>query len=313
VPLLEPKFISYLSITQQIQIARDKFGDKRHLCLLDNNVFASKKHFNQIIDDIIAAGFGKGATYLEPNHYQFAFANQNVKGIQKLLIEHKERLQKATYHRLLAKRKTELDKLTSKDLKKQYIQLFGKPKQPIDYTLALLEHKEKLLQSNNDKKLFAYQNKIQNYSWAELQKRNQYFSKIFDKYYKTKKPVQRYVDFNQGLDARLLVKRPELATRLSEINIRPARLAFDEWTDELITAYTQGIQLLAENGISHLSNYLLYNFHDKPLDLYKRLSLTIELSDKVKCNDNELSNALSADYRQKLLSQKRLCWRVVDY
>ena len=46
---------------------------------------------------------------------------------------------------------------------------------------------------------------------------------------KTGKSVQRFVDFNQGLDAFLLT--PHKAERLGELAIRPARIAFDHIED----------------------------------------------------------------------------------
>ena len=75
---------------------------------------------------------------------------------------------------------------------------------------------------------------------------------------KTGKRVQRYVDFNQGLDAFLLT--PHKAKRLGELAIRPARIAFDHIED--VEAYKKAITLCAENGITHMSNYMLYNGDD---------------------------------------------------
>ena len=72
---------------------------------------------------------------------------------------------------------------------------------------------------------------------------------------KTGKPIHRYVDFNQGLDAFLLT--PHKAERLGELAIRPARIAFDHIEDK--DAYVKAIKLCAKNGITHMSNYLLYN------------------------------------------------------
>lgn len=46
---------------------------------------------------------------------------------------------------------------------------------------------------------------------------------------KTGKTVQRFVDFNQGLDAFLLT--PHKAARLGELALRPARIAFDHIED----------------------------------------------------------------------------------
>ncbi|MDR1006045.1 MAG: hypothetical protein LBL74_04200 [Bacteroidales bacterium] len=84
---------------------------------------------------------------------------------------------------------------------------------------------------------------------------------------------QRYIDFNQGVDARLFTK--EKANLLGKINIRPLRIAFDNWKDK--DHYKEAIRLSAKAGIKHFSNYILYNFNDKPKDFYKRLRLNVDL------------------------------------
>lgn len=170
VQTLEPKYIPYCSITESVRRIDEQFGPKKDLLLMDNNVLRSP-HFDQIIDEIIALGFGKGATYINP---------------------------------------------------------------------------------------------------------------------KTGKRVQRYVDFNQGLDAYLLT--PAKAKRLGELAIRPARIAFDHIEDE--EAYKRAITLCAESGITHMSNYLLYNSvplpgkgrqyrADTPEDLYERMHITLDLCDSL--------------------------------
>lgn len=65
VQTLEPRYIPYIDLKERISAIEQEFGAKRDLLLMDNNVLRSPK-FNQIIDDIIAAGFGKGATYVNP-------------------------------------------------------------------------------------------------------------------------------------------------------------------------------------------------------------------------------------------------------
>ena len=105
---------------------------------------------------------------------------------------------------------------------------------------------------------------------------------------KTGKTVQRYVDFNQGLDAFLLTKHK--AERLGELAIRPARVAFDHIED--VEAYKKAIRLCARNGITHMSNYLLYNgvdftgkghrYHaDTPEDLYERMHISMDLQEEL--------------------------------
>jgi hypothetical protein len=92
--------------------------------------------------------------------------------------------------------------------------------------------------------------------------------------------IVRIVDFNQGLDARLAT--PAKMRKLSEICIRPLRIAFDDW--KYRAHYVRAIKLGAENGIVNLSNYLLYNFKDTPEDLYNRLLLNIDLCDALGVN-----------------------------
>lgn len=90
----------------------------------------------------------------------------------------------------------------------------------------------------------------------------------------------RYVDFNQGVDARELTE--EKMAKLSEIPIRPLRIAFDHWA--LRKIYEKAITLAAKYKVTNLSNYLLYNFNDKPIELYYRMRLNIELCDRLGVN-----------------------------
>ena len=105
---------------------------------------------------------------------------------------------------------------------------------------------------------------------------------------RTGKRIQRFVDFNQGLDAFLLT--PDKAKRLGELAIRPARIAFDHIED--VEAYKKAIRLCGENGITHMSNYLLYNgvdftgkghsYHaDTPEDLYERMHISMDLQEEL--------------------------------
>lgn len=90
--------------------------------------------------------------------------------------------------------------------------------------------------------------------------------------------VKRYIDFNQGLDARLLTE--EKMALLSEIAIRPIRIAFDHIG--LRSLYEEKVRLAARYGLDHLSNYILYNFHDHPNDFYDRLKINIDLNEELK-------------------------------
>jgi hypothetical protein len=103
------------------------------------------------------------------------------------------------------------------------------------------------------------------------------YSKFKDVYEcrRLKSKMNRYIDFNQGLDARLMTD--EKMKLLSEIAINPLRIAFDNWN--LKDTYIKAIKLAAKHNIKHLSNYILYNFEDKPIELYYRLKINVELSD----------------------------------
>lgn len=80
---------------------------------------------------------------------------------------------------------------------------------------------------------------------------------------------QRTVDFNQGLDARLIAERPELAKLLATICVSPIRLAFD--FAGIRNAYERAIQLLTDQGLTEFTNYMLFNFNDTPRDLFDRI------------------------------------------
>lgn len=99
----------------------------------------------------------------------------------------------------------------------------------------------------------------------------------FEKY-RAKGKKLRYVDFNQGTDARYVTE--ELMRLMSEIPIRPLRIAFDYIG--MKDKYINAIELAAKYGIKELSNYILYNFNDTPEELYQRLKINVELSERLK-------------------------------
>lgn len=88
---------------------------------------------------------------------------------------------------------------------------------------------------------------------------------------------KRVVDFNQGIDARLINKN--IAKLLSSICLSPVRLAFDNLAIE--KKYLQSIHLLTEQGLSIYTNYVMYNFQDSPSSLYYRLRLNAKLSSEL--------------------------------
>jgi len=91
-----------------------------------------------------------------------------------------------------------------------------------------------------------------------------------------RKERQRTVDFNQGLDARLISVKPELAKLLATICVSPIRLAFDFLA--IRPAYERAIRLLVDQGFNEFTNYMLFNFNDTPRELYERLWVNADLN-----------------------------------
>ena len=87
---------------------------------------------------------------------------------------------------------------------------------------------------------------------------------------------KRYVDFNQGLDLRLLDKHH--IARLSEIALKPLRLALDKM--KLCDMFSKKVKWLNDAGFRNISVYMLFNYKDEPVDLYKRLELCVNLNER---------------------------------
>jgi hypothetical protein len=92
-------------------------------------------------------------------------------------------------------------------------------------------------------------------------------------------PVQRRVDFNQGVDARILCKDPIYLRELASICLRPLRIAFDHLG--LKGPYEKAVRYAHEFGLLSMSNYMLYNFHDTPADLFERMRLNVRLNEEL--------------------------------
>jgi hypothetical protein len=92
-------------------------------------------------------------------------------------------------------------------------------------------------------------------------------------------PVQRRVDFNQGVDARILCKDPGYLRDLASICLRPLRIAFDHLG--LKGPYERAVRYAHEFGLLSMSNYMLYNFHDTPADLFERMRLNVTLNEEL--------------------------------
>ena len=85
---------------------------------------------------------------------------------------------------------------------------------------------------------------------------------------------QRFVDFNQGLDATYVTD--ETMELLAQLNVNPMRIAFDRVSDREV--YTRAVETAVKAGVTAFSTYMLFNFRDAPRDLYERLRINIDLN-----------------------------------
>ena len=233
VPIIEPKYQQYLPLQERIKRTRRLFGDQRNLLLMDNNVLASGE-LSKIIADIKACGFAKGAKFIEPNQYDIAIRNLRL------------HINDRAYIRKCFKLLKELNEMKSFTLTQRTI-IYGLREK---YGFLHLETctREALISTYRE------------------------FAPYFQRKYDKQKGKQRFVDFNQGVDARLF--NDKIVSLLSEIAIRPLRIAFDNIRDKDV--YVKAVTMSVNHGIKDFSNYLLYNFKDKPIDLYNRLKLNVD-------------------------------------
>jgi hypothetical protein len=97
------------------------------------------------------------------------------------------------------------------------------------------------------------------------------FEKDVEKLMKFRKVGITQIDFNQGLDCRLLDENK--VKLLSKIKIKPLRLAFDNCSED--GHIQKAIQLAQKYGLKDIRVYVLYNFEDKndtPEYFYYRVS-----------------------------------------
>jgi len=238
VPKLEPVYKEFLPVSEQIKIAEEQFGAKRDLLLMDNNVLASCR-YNDIIEDIKAAGFSKNDTYVAPNQYEIAIKNLkqglNDRGYIKSCVKQ--------FRKLIEKYGAEKMQDIYNVLSDRYL---------------LEEHtatKEAILDTYDILK------------------------PCFEEFY-ANKPKKRCVDFNQGIDSRLI--NDDNMKKLAEIPVKPVRIAFDHWS--LHEKYEEAVRTAVRYGHTNLSNYILYNFKDRPIELYWRLKLNVDLCEELGAN-----------------------------
>lgn len=208
--------------------------------LLMDNNVLASERFEDIINEIKSCGFGRGAKFSQPNLLEIAIRNLRDGWNDRAYIRKSQSL-----------------------LSEFYESLSNKEESYKVYCILEKYHVKKLITSKKENLLAAYE---------EIKP---YYEKHFHPVLK-----QRYVDFNQGVDARLFTK--EKACLLASIAIRPLRIAFDDMKTR--TAYEKAIRLSVSAGIKDFSNYLLYNFKDEPIDLYRRLKINVDLCEELNVN-----------------------------
>lgn len=237
---LEPTYEDYISLKERIDAVNEHYGSQRDLLLMDNNVMASKS-FDAIIDEIVDCGFGAGATYIEPDVLAISVNNLS-RGVNDRAYIRK------THSLLISYLESLKDKDKSYEVYKVYDDL----------------HVLKLETSTKEALISAYASIREGY----------------EKTLKLKRPRQRRVDFNQGVDARLFT--PHIAEQFARLAISPLRIAFDNL--KIKDIYISAVKMSAEAGIKNFSNYLLYNFDDVPDDLYSRMKINVYLCDELDIN-----------------------------
>lgn len=238
VPTLEPNFQPYLPLKERIDRTRRLYGDQQNLLLMDNNVLASDK-LSEIIADIRSCGFVPGAKFIEPNQYMIAIRNLRLGLNDRAYIRKGWKLLKQLndWKHLDKETRTHIYRLREQN----------------GLLSVLTCTKEALIGTYKD------------------------FAMYFDQKYARRKGRLRFVDFNQGVDARLF--NEEKVGLLSQIPVRPLRIAFDDIKTE--SAYTKALKMSVSHGIKDFSNYLLYNFKEEPLDLYHRMRINVDLCEEL--------------------------------
>lgn len=205
--------------------------------LLMDNNVLASERFEDIINEIKFCGFERGAKFSQPNLLEISVRNLRDGWNDRAYIRKTQSL-----------------------ISEFYETLSNKEESYEVYKILEKYHIKKLITSKKENLLAAYE---------EIKP---YYDKHFHAGLK-----QRYVDFNQGVDARLFTA--EKARLLASIAIRPLRIAFDDVKTR--PAYEKAVRWSVAAGIKDFSNYLLYNFKDEPIDLYRRLKINVDLCEEL--------------------------------
>lgn len=205
--------------------------------LLMDNNVLASKDFPRIIEEIRSCGFERGATFKKQNLLTISIRNLRDGYNDRAYIKKSWKLMYAFYKSLKGEESFNI------------------------YCILEKYHLISPMTLRKENVLAAYEELKDSYN----------------AHFKPGNGARRFVDFNQGVDARLFT--PEKAKLLSSIAIHPLRIAFDDLKTKDI--YEKAVRMSVDAGIRDFSNYLLYNFNDYPDDLYERLKINVQLSDEL--------------------------------
>jgi len=255
---LEPCFYDCDNLIQQVNMVDRHFGIKKNLLVMDNNILYSDR-FNETIDELIQLGFGSNNNKIKKNNqmkYYLQSLERRIQTGQKISC-------------LLNRIKKEIKSL-------KWIRISNKDERELrdisDQTDSLSDY---------------------DLSGLLLDKKD-YITEFFERYHYHK--ISRFVDFNQGLDARLFDE--EKARKMSEIALRPCRIAFDSLATK--DDYLDAMEIAVKYGIKNFSNYLLYNYDEKPQSLWTRLKINIDF-----CKNHEKDKITLFSFPMKYASIER--------
>ena len=238
VKTLEPTFYECQNVREQIERVDEKFGSKKNLLIMDNNILFAP-HLAKTIDTLVFLGFGA-----ENNHAK----KSNEMAIMLRSLSARKAIGKS-YEHLLKRIKNKFLSINEKRINK-------------DDSRKLQEISQTII----DDERFV----------TTLHDEYEFICDFFGRYDYHK--ITRYVDFNQGLDARFFTA--EKACLLAKVALKPCRIAFDDIRTK--KEYFHAMELADQSGIRHFSNYILYNYTDAPEDLWNRLFMNVDFCERHK-------------------------------
>lgn len=240
VKTLEPDFYDCDNICDQINNVNKQFGIKKQLLIMDNNILYSN-NFRYTVEILKGLGFGRDNNKIRKNNNMKYYLNS---------LDRRIRIGKK-YDALLAR------------IKKVFLNLKFARINKAD--AEVLKKFIDIINADNEEKLI-----------STLYEEYDFLNDFFERY--NYHMITRYVDFNQGLDARLF--GDEKAKQLSELAVKPCRIAFDNLNCQ--NDYINAMERAVKYGIRYFSNYLLYNYDEKPESLWERLNINIQFCIKHK-------------------------------